>query len=161
GDRVYGWLCLLNKLGAEQFDKEDERLAVTLAAQLAVAYENTLLFNNLRERTSRLEEEIGRHELSKAALVERSTLGSLDAEERKAHLTNSVIGDPRVPEQEWAKREKLVAFAGYPLVVDDRLVGVMAMFSCKALSDATLSAMGSVANGIALCVKKKMAEEEL
>jgi len=98
GDRVYGWLCLLNKLGAEQFDKEDERLAVTLAAQLAVAYENTLLFNNLRERTSRLEEEIGRHELSKAALVERSTLGSLDADVAKALVADAPLqGTSKVP----------------------------------------------------------------
>ena len=41
----------------------------------------------------------------------------LIAKERKPHLTNSVIGDPRVPEQEWARREGLVAFAGYPLTV--------------------------------------------
>ena len=53
----------------------------------------------------------------------------LIAQERKPHLTNAVVGDPRVSDQEWAQREGMVAFAGYPLVVDDRLVGVMAMFA--------------------------------
>lgn len=36
----------------------------------------------------------------------------LIAEEREPHLTNSVVGDARVGDQEWAKREGMVAFAG-------------------------------------------------
>ena len=83
------------------------------------------------------------------------------ARERKPHLTNSVIGDLRVPAQEWAEREGMVAFAGYPLVVDDRLVGVWAMFSRHPLSEATLKAMESVANGIALGIERKRTMEIL
>lgn len=83
----------------------------------------------------------------------------LIAEERKAHLTNSVVGDPRVGDQEWARREGMVAFAGYPLIVDDEVVGVMAMFARRALSETTLEAMSAVANGIALGVERKRAEE--
>jgi PAS domain S-box-containing protein len=45
----------------------------------------------------------------------------LIAEERTPHLTNAVIGDPRVSDQKWARREGMVAFAGYPLVVDGML----------------------------------------
>ena len=41
----------------------------------------------------------------------------LIASERLPHITNTVIGDPRVGDQEWAKREGMVAFAGYPLLV--------------------------------------------
>jgi len=68
------------------------------------------------------------------------------ASEKKPHLTNQVIGDPRVPEQEWAKREGLVAFAGYPLVRGNNVVGVMAMFSRHSLSQFTLNILGMVAN---------------
>ena len=85
----------------------------------------------------------------------------LIARERRPHLTNSVIGDPHVPEQEWAKREGIVAFAGYPLVVEDRLVGVWAMFARHPLSEATLRAMESVAKQIALGIERKRAEEAL
>ncbi len=53
----------------------------------------------------------------------------LIAQERQPHLTNTVVGDPRVSDQEWAQREGMVAFAGYPLIVEDRLLGVMAMFA--------------------------------
>jgi PAS domain S-box-containing protein len=85
----------------------------------------------------------------------------LVAQERRPHLTNAVLDDPRVSDKAWAAREGMVAFAGYPLVVEDRLVGVMAMFARQALSDATLEAMASVADGIAMGVERKQAEAAL
>ena len=85
----------------------------------------------------------------------------LIAEERKPHLTNSVIGDPRVGEQEWAKREGMVAFAGYPLAIEDRVVGVMAMFSRQPLSKTVLEALAAVADEIAIGIEHKRAEEGL
>ena len=48
------------------------------------------------------------------------------AAEKQPLLTNNVIGDPSVHDQDWAKKEGMVAFAGYPLLVEDRLLGVMA-----------------------------------
>lgn len=85
----------------------------------------------------------------------------LIAAERRAHLTNSVVGDPRVSDREWAERERMVAFAGYPLLVEDRLVGVLAMFSRQALPEDTLEALASVANVIAQGIERKRAEEAL
>ncbi|MFP5264045.1 MAG: GAF domain-containing protein [Blastocatellia bacterium] len=83
------------------------------------------------------------------------------AQERKPHLANEVIDDPRVSDREWAKREGMVAFAGYPLIVEDRLVGVVAMFARKPFKEATLQALASIANGIALGIERKQAEERL
>lgn len=85
----------------------------------------------------------------------------LIAEERRPHLTNAVVGDPRVGNQEWAKREGMVSFAGYPLIVDDKLVGVMAMFARHTLTEVALEGMESIANAIALGIKRKRAEREL
>ncbi|MBC7933023.1 MAG: GAF domain-containing protein, partial [Rubrivivax sp.] len=85
----------------------------------------------------------------------------LIALERKAHLTNSVVGDARVGDQEWAKREGMVAFAGYPLIVENRLAGVIAMFARRALTDDTLESLSSVANIVAQGVERKRAEESL
>jgi GAF domain-containing protein len=45
------------------------------------------------------------------------------AAEKKPHLTNAVLGDPRIPEQEWAKQEGLVAFAGIPYSQTKRCLG--------------------------------------
>ncbi|HXF49705.1 MAG TPA: PAS domain S-box protein [Verrucomicrobiae bacterium] len=85
----------------------------------------------------------------------------LIAQERKPHLTNSVIGDPRVGDQEWAKREGMVAFAGYPLIIEERLLGVMAMFARHTLTDFALKALSAVANQIALGIERKRGEAAL
>ena len=85
----------------------------------------------------------------------------LIAQERSPHLTNAVIGDPRVSDQEWAAREGMVAFAGHPLVVDDRLTGVVALFARRPLTEATLQAIASVADEIAVGIERVRAEEAL
>ncbi|MDQ2743207.1 MAG: ATP-binding protein [Chloroflexota bacterium] len=82
------------------------------------------------------------------------------ARTQRPHLTNQVVGDPQVHEQEWATREGMVAFAGYPLVVDERTVGVLAMFARHPLADDTLQALASVADSIALGIGRQRAEAE-
>ena len=78
----------------------------------------------------------------------------LIARDREPHLTNAVIGDPHVSDQDWARREGMVAFAGHPLIVDGRVVGVIALFARHALSDAVISAMASVADHLALGIER-------
>jgi len=85
----------------------------------------------------------------------------LIAQERLPHLTNSVQTDPRVGDKEWALREGMVSFAGHPILFDDKLLGVMALFSRKALGVATLKALATVADQIALGIVRKQEEEEL
>ncbi|MDT5122162.1 MAG: two-component system, cell cycle sensor histidine kinase and response regulator CckA [Acidobacteriota bacterium] len=85
----------------------------------------------------------------------------LIAEERQPHITNDVQSDPRVSDKEWAEREGMIAFAGYPLTVEDRLVGVVAMFARRRLADDTLDALSSVADLISQGIERKRAEEEL
>jgi PAS domain S-box-containing protein len=85
----------------------------------------------------------------------------LIASERRPHVTNAVVGDPRVHDQDWAKREGMVAFAGYPLLVQDRVVGVMAMFARRPFDQFVQQALAAVADGIAVGVQRKRAETEL
>ncbi|MBU0463337.1 MAG: EAL domain-containing protein [Proteobacteria bacterium] len=83
------------------------------------------------------------------------------AQNKKPHLTNEVIGDSQISDQEWAKREGMIAFAGHPLVVADKLVGVMAMFAKKALHENDLKALASISDGIALGIVRKKAEDQI
>jgi two-component system, sensor histidine kinase and response regulator len=83
------------------------------------------------------------------------------AQERRPVLTNLVQGDPGINNQEWARREGMVAFAGFPLVVKDRLLGVLAMFSRNPLSEAVLQTLESVAGLIALGMERKQQQLEL
>src|SRR5262249_49800798 len=83
------------------------------------------------------------------------------AHERRPLLTNAVPDDPRISDPDWARREGMVAFAGYPLVVQDRLLGVLALFFRRPLSEAVLQTLGSVAGVIALGIERKQQEVEL
>jgi PAS domain-containing protein len=85
----------------------------------------------------------------------------LIARERVPYLTNDVLGDPRIENKEWARREGMVAFAGYPLVVEERVVGVMAVFARHTLAPQTLDALTSISAAVAQGVERKRSEEEL
>jgi PAS domain S-box-containing protein len=85
----------------------------------------------------------------------------LIAKERKPHLTNDVLHDQHISDPEWAKREGMVAFAGYPLLVEGHLVGVLAMFARDALSPETLEALASVADTVGQGIERKQAQEAL
>lgn len=85
----------------------------------------------------------------------------LIAREKKAHLTNDVLNDPRVNDKAWAQSNGMVAFAGYPLVVEDRLIGVVALFARHTLPESILDTLASVADTIAQGIERKRAEESL
>lgn len=78
----------------------------------------------------------------------------------KPILTNTVIGDPRIPEQEWAKREGMVAFAGYPLRSNQEILGVMALFARHPLTEFTLKSLAMVAQRITVAVERQEATNE-
>jgi len=81
--------------------------------------------------------------------------------EKKPHLSNSVPTDPQVSDPEWAVREGMVAFAGYPLLLEDRVLGVLALFARGPLAEGVLKALASVADSIALGIERKRAQVAL
>jgi signal transduction histidine kinase/HPt (histidine-containing phosphotransfer) domain-containing protein len=83
------------------------------------------------------------------------------AQQRQPYSTNAAIGDPRVDDQDWMQRERIVTFAGHPLVVEGRLVGVMAIFARHSLAPATLDALTGVAVNIAMGIERKGSEQSL
>jgi PAS domain S-box-containing protein len=95
----------------------------------------------------------------------RITLGTLKigriAQDRRPYLTNDVLNDPQINDRDWARGKEMISFAGYPLLVEDQVVGVMAMFSQHPLMDDTLDALATVANAIAQGIGRKWAEEHL
>jgi PAS domain S-box-containing protein len=85
----------------------------------------------------------------------------LIAQERSPHFTNDLLNDPRLGDRAWAEREQMVAFAGYPLVVSDRVVGVVALFARQAMTADTLDALASVADSITQGIERKRTEDAL
>jgi len=81
------------------------------------------------------------------------------AEDGFPYLTNDVPIDVHVGRAEWIAREKIVAFAGYPLRIEDRIIGVMAMYSRRKLDHDTLNGLSAIADALALGIASKLAEE--
>jgi PAS domain S-box-containing protein len=76
-------------------------------------------------------------------------------------LTNDVLHDSNIGDPEWAKKEGMVAFAGHPMMLEDRVLGVMAMFARHPFSETVLSELASTAAGIAQWVRRKQSEDAL
>ena len=64
------------------------------------------------------------------------------AKTKRPIITNDVANDPRIKHPDWAKREKMQSFAGYPLLHKGKIIGVLAMFSEKKLSSIQFEMLG-------------------
>lgn len=233
--RIYGWVCVTEKIGFDAFSEDDEHVLGILGAQLGRIYENGRLYLDLKLRTAELEREVVEHSQAEAALADRARATALAAEiggtltrgaalpamleecaaavvrqldaasvsiwtlggaaglleqqaragtaalcadasplvrigerligtiaaERRPMLINHVVGDARLVDQAWARREGIVAFTGYPLLVEDQLVGAIALFARQPLDQLAVEAVGAVADEIALGVQRKRAELEV
>lgn len=58
-------------------------------------------------------------------------------------------------------QQAIVTFSGYPLIVEERLVGVMGIISAQPMTEAFQETIASVADVIALGIERKRAEAEL
>ncbi|MBI5307331.1 MAG: PAS domain S-box protein [Planctomycetes bacterium] len=85
----------------------------------------------------------------------------LIARYRIPQVTNDLSNDPYVSDPDWVRREGMVAFAGYPLVAKDRLVGVLAVFARKPIIESMLNALAAAADIIAMGIDRKRAAEAL
>ena len=81
--------------------------------------------------------------------------------ERRPYRTDSVLEELSAWEQEWARAEGVATFAGYPLIVEERLVGVMAVFTRIRLPESSTATLSVIADSIALGVQSKWAEADL
>ncbi|MGZ8304502.1 MAG: EAL domain-containing protein [Telluria sp.] len=93
-ERVHGWLYLVDKQGSEEFSEVDERVAVTVSAQIASAYENLALVAEIKghhaqltadmEARIRLDEDLRRFRTAMDAtgdaifLIDRSSTSFVD-----------------------------------------------------------------------------------
>ncbi|HYH45616.1 MAG TPA: GAF domain-containing protein [Thermoanaerobaculia bacterium] len=83
------------------------------------------------------------------------------AQHRKRHLTNDVIADLVLDDSDWARREGISTFAGCPLLVEDRLVGVLGLFSRRPLPPGAGEDLEVIADGIALGIERLRSESQL
>ena len=68
--QLHGWMCFGGRPIPQGFDEEDERVAVSLAARLAVVYENATLFDTVQRHSARLHLTTSEREQSRIKLWE-------------------------------------------------------------------------------------------
>jgi PAS domain S-box-containing protein len=85
----------------------------------------------------------------------------LIARDRLAQLVNDIENDPFFEDREWLNSEQIVAFVGFPVFVENRLVGVLAVYSRALLPQDTLDLLGSVTDSIAQGIVRKQTEEKV
>ena len=76
-------------------------------------------------------------------------------------IKDVVYEDSWIVRPEWAKREGIRSFAGYPLVFRDNLLGVIAVFSRRPLGDQEFAWLGLFANYAAVAIANTRAFEDL
>lgn len=67
--------------------------------------------------------------------------------------TNDVLGDDRLPNKPWMKENGLQSFAGYPLIFRGDLLGVIAMFGRRPLTDEEFERLAVFAHEAAVAIK--------
>jgi signal transduction histidine kinase len=83
------------------------------------------------------------------------------AADGEPHVSNAVELDPWIEDRDWAQREQLTSFAGYPLAFQGRVLGVVALFGRRTLLPDTLDALAAVADTVAVGIDRARAEEAL
>jgi PAS domain-containing protein len=83
------------------------------------------------------------------------------ARERSPYFTNAVPEDRRVGDENWAKRENLISFAGCPLIFEDRLTVVVGVYARRRLNNAIVEMLGRIAHRIALGIERHRANVAL
>jgi signal transduction histidine kinase/DNA-binding response OmpR family regulator len=81
---VTGWVYLVNKVEADEFSEADERLAATLATQVAIAYENARLYTEAQNHAAELRVEVAERkqaEEERAEMLVREQAARAEAEQ--------------------------------------------------------------------------------
>jgi diguanylate cyclase (GGDEF)-like protein/PAS domain S-box-containing protein len=87
---VYGWICLTDKMGADEFSDEDEQLLTILAAQVGRIYENGSLYVEVQRHLANLEKEITERKRTERDLQEvKERLDSILSSIRDVVWSNS------------------------------------------------------------------------
>jgi PAS domain S-box-containing protein len=98
-------------------------------------------------------------EMETRVRVGESRLGII-AKERTPYLSTAVATDSEITDRA-IKAEAMHSLASAPLVVDSRLIGVMALYAREVLNDEALELINAVSDSIAHGIERKRAEQTI
>ncbi len=98
-------------------------------------------------------------------LPERISLGisivGLIAQTRTPYHANDISKDLCFAAPAWAKHHQLVGFSGYPLLINDQLVGVLVILSHRSIRDSLKVELQRISNQMAIAIDRSLARAAL
>ncbi|MBI1324089.1 PAS domain S-box protein [bacterium] len=83
------------------------------------------------------------------------------ARDRQSVLIQDIENHSKMIDKAWAHAEGLKTFFGFPLIVENRLVGVLVAFGRRAFPETIVEDLKSVADAISVGIERKNAEQAL
>jgi GAF domain-containing protein len=99
--------------------------------------------------------------MPRAAKLVRQKLDFPGLRQGKPLLLASLAKATLTAEQAWMVGEGFNSCAAFPLLLEERLVGCLTLVAEDALPETLVQELGSVANGVALCIQSKRAEAQV
>ena len=81
------------------------------------------------------------------------------AASKRPHVTHQVAADPDIGDPEFARREGIISFAGFPLLFESQLLGVVAVLSRHRIEPRLVRELGLSCDAVALLIQRKRAED--
>jgi len=170
------YLAALSKIGkaitSDLYLEDILKLIVTLSANVMHAKICSLWLLDEKEQTLRIRatQAMSEEYLKERKLMVGEGIVGLVAKDKKPIVIADVLKDPRYKEKTLAKKEKLTSMLSVPMMVKNRVVGVVNCYTTTLyeFSDSDIDLLTAVANQAAvaienteLLVKTKIVQEEL
>jgi len=170
------YLKTLNKISwaitSDLYLEDILKLIVTLTANVMGAKIcNVWLFNEKnKEFTIEATQAMSEEYLKKRTIKLTEGIVGLAAREKKPIIISDILNDKRYKEKKLAKKEGLISMASLPMMVKDKVIGVLNIYATSHynFTKADLNLLSTIANQAAvaiekteLIVKTKIIQEEL
>jgi hypothetical protein len=76
-------------------------------------------------------------------------------------LCQDVLNDPDVIDKDWVRREQLRSFVGYPLFVENRLIGIMALYAKQPLPNDAIETCSAIADFVSQGIVRRLARDTI
>ena len=83
------------------------------------------------------------------------------AQERRPYVANELRLEPEAADRDWALQEGMASLVGYPLLLGDQLMGVLAVFSTEPISPEATDVLAAVVEIISQGMERRRAERDL
>lgn len=78
------------------------------------------------------------------------------AQNRISFLSNNLADEPWVKDRDWALANRITGFAGYPLAISEKVIGVLAVFSHHPLSPEFLEVLQSLCTTLTITLENSV-----